>query len=186
MQSDMATRNAFDLIARNGKVLEITLKPDGEIEVLFEKGGTTTLGGVFKFGYPGTGTKLFAEWLRAAEFMVSDEEVEAMQAPLRLYRPGVTATMVRDVKARAAELRAEEEQRQVEEERQRQEKAIRIREEMKRQTEIRNARREQNLCVMCGKSLGIVPKLSGKDRHAGCKTFKDAVAPAEQENGAAK
>lgn len=173
MHPDMATKNAFDLIARYGKVLEVTLKPDGEIEVLFEKGATTTLGSGLKFGIPGTGSMLFATWLRAAEFLVSNEDVEKMQAPLTLRRPGVTPTMVRDVKARVAEMRAEEERRQAEEERQQAEAAARRRDALRRQTEIRNARKAQGQCVMCGKPLGFLQKLAGKDRHAGCKTFKE-------------
>jgi len=178
MYSDMATRNAHDLIARYGKVLEVTLKPDGEIEVLFEKGGIATLGAGFKFGYPGAGSQCFAAWLRAAEFLVTDEEVAAMQAPLTLARPGATPTMIRDVKARVGELRAEEERRQGEEERQQQEAAARLREETKRQTEIRNARRAKGQCVICGKPLGFFQKLSKKDRHPGCKTFKDRATAA--------
>ena len=171
MHPDMATKNAFDLIAKHGKVLEVTLQPDGEIEVLFEKGGTTTLGSGLKFGIPGTGSMLFATWLRAAEFLVSNEDVENMHAPLTLHRPGVTATMVRDVKARAAEMRAEEERQQAEEERQRLETAAKRREALRRQTDIRNARKAQGQCVMCGKPLGFLQKLTNKDRHPGCKTF---------------
>jgi len=173
MQPDMATKNAFDLIAKNGKVLEVSLKPDDEIEVLFEKGGTITLGSGLKFGIPGTGSMLFATWLRAAEFLVSDEDVEAMKAPMTLLRPGVTATMVRDVKARVAEMRAEEERQQAEEERLRLETAAKRREELRRQTEIRNTRRLQGQCVLCGKPLGFFQKLANKDRHPGCKTFKE-------------
>ncbi|MHB0938112.1 MAG: hypothetical protein ACYDCO_21065 [Armatimonadota bacterium] len=173
MQPEMATKNAFDLIARYGKVLEVTLKPDGEIEVLFEKGTTTTLGSGLKFGIPGTGSLLFATWLRAAEFLVSNEDVENLKAPLTLLRPGVTATMVRDVKARAAEMRAEEERRQAEEERQRIETAAKRREELRRQTDIRNTRKASGQCVLCGKPLGLFQKLAKKDRHPGCKTFKE-------------
>jgi len=180
MNLEMVTQHAFDLIAKNGKVMEVSLKPDGDIQLWFEKGGTTTLGAGFKFGYSGDGAKLFATWLRAAEFMVSDEEVTAMKAPLTLLRPGVTATMVRDVKARAAEMRVEEEQRQAVEERRRREAAARRREEIKRQTEIRNSRRMKKQCVMCGKSLGFLPQFLSKDRHPGCKTFKEPETEATQ------
>ena len=59
------------------------------------------------------------------------------------------------------------------------EKAARLREETKRQTDTRNTRRAEGQCVLCGKPLGFLHKFAGKDRHPGCKTFKDAD-PADQ------
>jgi predicted RNA-binding Zn-ribbon protein involved in translation (DUF1610 family) len=81
---EMAERNARDLIAESGDVEEVRLKTDGGIEVLFASGRTVTLGSGYRFGYRGTGPTCFAVWLRASGFRVTDEQVAAMKAPMKL------------------------------------------------------------------------------------------------------
>jgi hypothetical protein len=55
------------------------------------------------------------------------------------------------------------------------ERGRRAREEFEKawEQEIRNARRAANLCVLCGRPLSVLVRISGAIHHAGCRLFTE-------------
>lgn len=92
MYEEMAERNALELTAQHGEVLQVELKPNEEIEVTFAGGVKVILGSIFRFGYRGTGATCFVVWLRTAGFEVTDDDVARMKAPLTLKKGGPLVT----------------------------------------------------------------------------------------------
>jgi hypothetical protein len=45
--------------------------------------------------------------------------------------------------------------------------------EDKRLREVRKKRREQGVCVLCGKPLGFFDKFAKREQHKGCELFKE-------------
>jgi hypothetical protein len=198
MYIEAAEQNARELVSQFGRVVEVHLKTNGEIEVVFEKGAVCTLGSLFKFGYPGTGPQCFATWLQAAGFSVTFDDVASMKAPKTLRPEGVSDgavpgwAWITDY-ARKSALQAEEAKakRQAEEAKRKQEKEKRRQEAQakwaaekarnsqeakakeQRRAKIQAERKSAAQCVMCGRALTFFQKLLGKDRHGACASFID-------------
>ncbi|HLV80681.1 MAG TPA: hypothetical protein VKT32_10380 [Chthonomonadaceae bacterium] len=45
--------------------------------------------------------------------------------------------------------------------------------EDRRLRELRKKRREQGVCLMCGKPLGFFDRFAKREQHKGCETFKE-------------
>jgi hypothetical protein len=55
------------------------------------------------------------------------------------------------------------------------EKSRRAREQFEREweQEIRRARQAANLCVLCGRPLGVIARIGGAIQHAACESFEE-------------
>jgi hypothetical protein len=55
------------------------------------------------------------------------------------------------------------------------EKSRRAREQFEKnwELEIRRARQAANLCVLCGRSLGVIARIGGAIQHSGCNAFAE-------------
>lgn len=189
MYEEAAEQNARELISQCGRVLEVCLKTNGQIEVVFEKGVVGTLGSIFKFGYSGTGPMCFAVWLQAAGFSVTTDAVACMKAPKTLRPEGVSDAEVDAARKSASQAAGAAEEAEAkrqakleaavvllyslttpeDEARKRQEAKA----EEQRRANIQAERKSAAQCVMCGRALTFFQKLFGKDRHGTCATFID-------------
>jgi hypothetical protein len=63
--------------------------------------------------------------------------------------------------------------RHAEEEKRCQAKEAKRKAEDERRANVQAVRKSSGQCIMCGERLNFVQKLFGKDRHGGCKSFKE-------------
>ena len=69
--------------------------------------------------------------------------------------------------------REEEEKRRAEEQKRREAEEARRKAEDERRASVQATPKSTGHCIMCGQPLNFVQKLFGKDRHAGCASFKE-------------
>jgi hypothetical protein len=98
-------------------------------------------------------TKLHARWERFAEEQAREEEAAQQRAD--------------DGRRRQEEA----EQPRSEEQRPRRESDAQRRAEQARKKKLREERRSNQLCVMCGQPLGFIARIRKQERHKGCFTF---------------
>ena len=94
MYEEAAAQIALKMIRKYGQVLEVSLKEGGAVEVLFEKGVEVALGSLFRFGYPGTGTKCLAVWMETAGISATHDALAAVQPPRTVRNPAISAEAI--------------------------------------------------------------------------------------------
>lgn len=107
------------------------------------------------------------------ERALPEEERRHRKAESRLKAEEEARRRAEEIAKKTRKRQEAEEKRHAEEQRRRQAKDARRKAENERRTSVQATRNHLGQCTMCGRRLTFVQKLFGKDKHGGCRWFKE-------------